>query len=430
MKRVIGLELVGLKKLDCDLYDEHGKIVYVKGTEFTPEMYMMLSHSQAYRLDNAKLCEEKPKPAKKDKPVVETNKPDEKPILKFADAKEAYEKEIAALNRKFFNELNGKKLTEQELQHYNNLYKESLAALKRKYFNELYEEEPKKRYSGNIETDIVSNKSNKVSTGSKESKSTTAGITPLEQAFEQVKRSEPYNNPDSAEYKSVIELEKQDALIKEVKQVLYSAINSTPVDIKSCVRATETILNEVYNKIRKVQNFNQLRVYNYYTFSHDLNVALISALIGREIGYSEAKVKDLTFSAFLHDVGKMKIPKEILYKTDTLTEEERELIKKHTVFGYDFLVNVLKLPVELARPALEHHERWEGQGYPKGLVGSRISEFGQIVAIADVYDALISHKVYKGSTEITVALNIMLNEEAGSFNPKILEKFVYMGMRS
>jgi HD-GYP domain-containing protein (c-di-GMP phosphodiesterase class II) len=426
MKRVIGLELVGLKKLDCDLYDEHGKIVYVKGTEFTPEMYMMLSHSQVYRLDNAKLCEETPKPIKNDKPAAEARKPDEKPPLNFAAAKEAYEKEIAALNRKFFNELNGKKLSEQELQHYNNLYKESIVVLKRKYFNELYEEEPQKRYPGNIEPGAGSNKS---TTANKEGKSATDRTPDIEQAFEQVTKSEPYNNPDSAEYQSVIELEKQDALIKEVKQVLYSAINSEPVDIKSCVRATETILNEVYNKIRKVQNFNQLRVYNYYTFSHDLNVALISALIGREIGYSEAKVKDLTFSAFLHDVGKMKIPKEILYKTDSLTKEERELVKKHTILGYDFLVNVLKLPVELARPALEHHERWEGQGYPKGLVGSQISEFSQIVAIADVYDALISHKVYKSSTETTIALNIMLNEEAGSFNPKILDKFIYMGMR-
>lgn len=429
MKRVIGLELVGLKKLDCDLYDEHGKIVYIKGTEFTPEMYMMLSHSQVYRLDNAKLCVEKPKPAKANKPVIKTINPNEKSTQDFAKTKEAYEKEVAALNRKFFNELNGKKLTEQELHHYNELYKESLFALKRKYFNELYEEKPKKRYPGNIEADNALNKSGKAAS-SKGSKSKPDAINLLEQVLEEVKRSEPYNNPESAEYKSAIELEKQDALIKEVKQVLYGAINSRPVDIKSCVRATETILNEVYNKIRKVQNFNQLRVYNYYTFSHELNVALISALIGREIGYNEGKVKDLTFSAFLHDVGKMKIPKEILYKTDKLTKEERELIKEHTVLGYDFLVNVLKLPVELARPALEHHERWNGQGYPKGLVGDQISEFAQIVAIADVYDALISHKVYKGSIETTIALNIMLNEEAGSFNPKILDKFVYMGLRA
>ncbi len=243
---------------------------------------------------------------------------------------------------------------------------------------------------------------------------------------ETIKRSEPINNEYDSEFKPVIDSKKKNILLQGVKEILYSGIKNAPVNNKLCYGITQAILGEVYTKLQKVENINQLRLHDQYTFTHSINVAIISALIGKNLKFSDNKVKDLTFCAFLHDLGKFKIPGNILYKPGSLTSDEMQIAREHSQKGYDYIINSLGLPEEIAIPALQHHERWDGFGYPAGLKGDQISEFSQIVAIADVYDALISEKVYRGSVNSVEAMRIMLTEESRSFNPEILEKFVYM----
>ncbi|MFW5891461.1 MAG: HD-GYP domain-containing protein [bacterium] len=247
-----------------------------------------------------------------------------------------------------------------------------------------------------------------------------------EMYIETIKKLEPFSNDQNTEYKSVIDQKKKEALLQGVKEVLYNGLNSSTLNTRLCFGITETIINELYNKLNVISNINELRIHDQYTFTHALNVAIISALIGRELNYTENRIKDLTFCAFLHDIGKFNIPENILYKPDSLTKDEMEIIKEHSQKGYDLILNKFGLPEELARPALQHHERWEGQGYPAGLKGDQISEFSQIIAIADVYDALISEKVYRGAVSSIEAMRIMLTEESRSFNPDILNRFVYM----
>lgn len=315
MRRVIAMELVGLKKLDCDLYDENGNVVYIRHTEFTPEIFMMLTHSKVFKRDEEQLVE------KNISQVVKM------PPLRF-----------------------DKNATMPE---------------------------PK---------------------GTKK------------------------------EYESSINANKKEFLIKSVKEVLKGGFNKESVKVQVCIDATEMILEEVYEKFSKATSIGELRVYDYYTFSHSINVAILSAIIGKELGFNDKKLKDLTFSALLHDVGKMQVPPEILYKPASLNQEEMQVVKKHVEYGYDFILSELNLPDEIAKVALLHHERWEGQGYPYGLKGDQIPEFAQIVGIADVYDALVSEKVYKTSVESIEAMKIMLTEEALSFNPEVLNAFIYMGI--
>ena len=310
MRRVIALELVGLQKLECDLYDENGKILYEKGTDFTPELLMKLSHAKIFKRDEQDYAEEK--------------------------------------------------------------------------------------------TVMVLEKT------------------------EEPKPPEPQNVPEKAEYKTVLNVKKIEKLIDNVKEILKSIEDGIPPKTSVCLDATKSICEEVYEKCDKVSNIGQLRVHDYYTYSHSINTAVLSAIIGRELGFHENKVKDLTFAGLLHDIGKIKIPKEILYKPGKLSQEEFTLIKNHSLLGYEFIIKEMELPEYIAKGALDHHERWHGDGYPNGLKGKEISEFGQIIGIADVFDALISEKIYKGSVQSNDAVRIMLTEEAKSFNPEIFHKFAFL----
>ena len=224
----------------------------------------------------------------------------------------------------------------------------------------------------------------------------------------------------------MLNAKKIEKLIDNVKEILKAIESGIPPKASICLDATKSICEEVYEKCDKVSNIGQLRVHDYYTYSHSINTAVISAIIGREMGFHEDKVRDLTLAGLLHDVGKIKIPQRILYKSDKLTPEEFTLVKNHSLLGYEFIINDMKLPVHIAKGALEHHERWHGDGYPNGLKGKEISEFGQIIGIADVFDALISEKIYRNSVQSNDAVRIMLTEEAKSFNPEIFHKFAFL----
>ena len=141
-----------------------------------------------------------------------------------------------------------------------------------------------------------------------------------------------------------------------------------------------------------------------------------------------AEIRLYATLALLHDVGKRAIPPEILNKPGSLTKEEYEVMKTHTTQGCDLLERVPELRECEAFPAIcdvcrHHHERWDGKGYPDGLAGDEISIWAQVVAVADVYDALTSERVYKAAYSREKAVDMIYNGECGTFNPKLLEVF-------
>ncbi|MBJ3914239.1 HD domain-containing protein, partial [Salmonella enterica subsp. enterica serovar Agona] len=123
-------------------------------------------------------------------------------------------------------------------------------------------------------------------------------------------------------------------------------------------------------------------------YFHSLNVAVISMMMGRAKGYSAAQLKELSFSALFHDIGKIKIPTAILRKQLPLTEPETNYLKLHTKYGVDLASQIEAFP-EVARIVIaQHHELRDGSGYPKGLKGDEINEFAQIIAVANAFDNL------------------------------------------
>ena len=145
-----------------------------------------------------------------------------------------------------------------------------------------------------------------------------------------------------------------------------------------------------------------------------------------EYHLSEDVIETITTSAILHDVGKIAIPDSILNKPGRLNNEEYEIIKQHTVKGCEILERVPNfMDKELYRYSYDicrhHHERWDGRGYPDGLCGDEISIWAQVVSVADVYDALVSPRVYKKSFSHEKAIDMICKGECGLFNPKVIK---------
>ena len=155
------------------------------------------------------------------------------------------------------------------------------------------------------------------------------------------------------------------------------------------------VLEELKNHTELFSLMSDVYLYDNYIFSHSLNVTLYTLALGLELKLSPKQLEILGLGAILHDVGKMNVPLEILMKPGKLTEEEYEVIKKHAEAGFEMLRKVESMPLLVAHCAYQHHERINGSGYPRGLKEEEIHLFGKILAVADVFDAITSNRVYR-----------------------------------
>ena len=163
-----------------------------------------------------------------------------------------------------------------------------------------------------------------------------------------------------------------------------------------------------------------------YTHGHSTRVANYSKEIAKRAGKSEQEIKDIYFSALLHDVGKIGVNEAIINKKGKLTEEEFNEIKKHTIWGWEILSNIVHSPT-LCIGAHYHHEKYNGAGYPEGLAGEDIPEFARIIAVADAYDAMTSKRSYRDTMEQARVRSEIENGIGSQFDPdfaKIMLKMI------
>jgi len=162
-----------------------------------------------------------------------------------------------------------------------------------------------------------------------------------------------------------------------------------------------------------------------YTYEHHIGVAVLSSLIGRWMNLSEPELSALTLSALLHDIGKIRVPEELLMKPGKLSEEEMRLVRKHTVYGYELLRETKGITHRIALVALQHHEREGGSGYPFGLKQDKIDPFSSIVAVADVFHAMSSKRPYREPYPFNELLRQMGQEKFGGLNPQVVSVFLH-----
>lgn len=198
---------------------------------------------------------------------------------------------------------------------------------------------------------------------------------------------------------------------------------ATP-DIALCEVARDKLISEVTSRVDQIQYLSQVRVRDEFTYSHILDVTALSIALAVKVGFSRQEVKDVALAAILHDLGKLMIPRNIMFKPGRLSEKEFEVMQLHPGLDYKLITEVLRLPEHIARPALEHQEMYGGGGYPLGLKGDEIHPYSHLVKIADVYDALTSKRPYKESIPSSKAIRIMLSEGEKSFHPEYLARFV------
>lgn len=233
-------------------------------------------------------------------------------------------------------------------------------------------------------------------------------------------------NANTENLTSVYSQEIADYLVQNTKKILHKLENGEIPEKSVCEATRDVILDEISNKIDQVESIHQLRIVDDYTFSHGVNVSSICSALAFKFDFNQKDIQELTLAALLHDIGKTRIPKEILTKPKPLIPNELEIMKQHTTFGYDIIKNQMQLGERIALVALEHQEKYNGSGYPRGIKGKEISLFAQITSIADVYDALVSQRVYKEPMSSSDALKIMIAEGSKAFNPFVLYKFIYL----
>lgn len=186
---------------------------------------------------------------------------------------------------------------------------------------------------------------------------------------------------------------------------------------------SESILMDLITQRKNLVQLTDLRLHDDYTFSHSVNVAILSTMLGLLCHYSKGTLLTLMLSGFLHDIGKTTISAKILNKPYGLTSKELELIHTHPAAGGQKLRTQTNLPSLIEKIALQHHERLDGSGYPNALTGNDIHRFSRIVAIADVYDALTSNRPYKKAYSPSVAYQIMTKCSKGQFDEELLQLF-------
>ena len=157
---------------------------------------------------------------------------------------------------------------------------------------------------------------------------------------------------------------------------------------------------------------------------HILRISRTSCLIGETLGLDPDQIELMQHASPMHDIGKIGIPDAILRKPGPLTFEERSIVEKHTLIGADILGNPPNDLIRMARDiALNHHERWDGKGYPNSISGEEIPICGRIVSLADVFDALVSKRCYKEAFALEIALEIMRFEDGKHFDPAVAGAF-------
>ncbi len=196
------------------------------------------------------------------------------------------------------------------------------------------------------------------------------------------------------------------------KSIFENLQRGIPINITLASEAVGVLVGEIVQRGELLLQLAANRLIDDYTFSHMVNVAVYTASYGRCQNYGTEDIRDLCLAGLLHDVGKARLPAEVLNKRHELSEEEFSLIRSHPEYGYFELLKVGAINERVRQGVLQHHERGDGSGYPKGLRQKEISRFARIIAVADVYDALTSDRCYRGRVLPHEGAEVLMGDSA------------------
>ncbi len=214
-----------------------------------------------------------------------------------------------------------------------------------------------------------------------------------------------------------------DALV-HVKGFIDDVRKGTDIDYRKATPLVASFIESVFRNESAAVTLFKLRGFDEYTYTHSINVSILAVLLGKHLGLDKPTLLQLGLAGMYHDVGKAKIPESILNKPGKLTESEFQAMKAHPLEGYKIMQKQVDLDPEILRAVVEHHERHDGSGYPRGLKSEYIGRFSRIIAVVDVYDALTSRRVYKDAMAPAKALGMMYQWRDKDFPNNALENFI------
>lgn len=208
-----------------------------------------------------------------------------------------------------------------------------------------------------------------------------------------------------------------------VKGIMEGYTFSNMLKLDRVKEMIDTMIEEILSSKEIVINLADIKSVDDYTFEHSVNVCVLSLVTGIGLGFNIMRLRDLGIGALLHDIGKMRISESILKKPSQLSVEEFEEIKKHTVYGYEILKDNKNISMISAFIAFGHHERVDGSGYPLKLRGENIHQCARIVAVADVFDALTSDRVYRKRLRPAEVIEYITSLGSRHFDEEIVKTF-------
>lgn len=195
-------------------------------------------------------------------------------------------------------------------------------------------------------------------------------------------------------------------------------------NIKELRELIDDIVNDMLSSKDLTLNLIELKMFDNYTYFHSINVAIIVLVLGYHVGLNTNDLKDLGLAGLLHDIGKLFVSNEILNKPNKLTKDEFEQMKLHSFMGYKTLKKNPQLNSKICISVLNHHEHFNGKGYPNNLKGNKINLWSRIICIADVYDALTSDRPYRKAYKHSNVIEYIMANCGELFDPDLVALFL------
>ena len=229
---------------------------------------------------------------------------------------------------------------------------------------------------------------------------------------------------ETDEIEDVITEETRIETVKLVKKTFSSLQSNRKINIPALRLVVNRMLDEILDNSNVLLSVSDMTAMDDFIFYHSVSVCTLAIMTGITLGYDDVKLRDLGIGALLHDIGKSRIDPDIIRREGSLNEEESALLSRHPEMGFAIIKGHNDVSLLSAHVSFQHHERWDGKGYPRQLAGAAIHEYARIVSAANIYDELMADRPNRPPYEVSQALNLIRRMSNIYFDPRVVTAMI------
>ena len=211
--------------------------------------------------------------------------------------------------------------------------------------------------------------------------------------------------------------------VSEGIQYIYNSGSDPKEMSKAATSITDDLMDAIFKNNAVAIDISALKTSDEYTFKHSVDVATIAMIVGKSLGLSKNEIYEIGVAGLLHDIGKTKVPDEILNKPGKLNDDEFTIMKNHSLYGYRMIEHNEDLSLQVKLAVLQHHEKINGSGYPMGASKEQITPFAKILSVSDIYDALVTDRPYKAAFSQRDAVEMIMSMTS-ELDIKVMQGFL------